>query len=129
MADLTIDAAAVAPVQVNETSQMIGVAGQAIDAGQYVSRDSASGQFVPGGTGGGIALNGASVGMELTVQREGIIDLGDALDGLSFGQPVYIGAGGALADDDGAGANEAAGSVEAAYGTIPAGKLLRLERR
>lgn len=85
MADLTITAGNVLPGASALSDQ--GLAGEAITAGQVVYRDATGAYFKADAdagtalarTGRGIALNGASAGQPLTIQKSGEITIGAAL--------------------------------------------------
>ncbi len=86
MADLSITAASVIP-GANAVIEH-GTAGETITAGQAVYKDTATGKYMKadansataaGRQARGIALNGASDGQPLTIQRSGDITLGAVL--------------------------------------------------
>ncbi len=68
------------------------------------------------------------VGQAITVIREGIVDIGNALDGLAFGDPIY------LSDTDGTLATTAgtvsviAGRVIPGWGALTSDRLLHVKR-
>lgn len=116
MANLTITAAEVAPVEVRE--KISGYAAEAVAAGQYVRVDTTTGKLALGNgsaageaRNGGIALRSVVAGQELTILRKGILFLGDALDALTFDDDVF------LSDTDGTLA-DAAGTVSVIVGTV-----------
>ncbi len=86
MADLTITAASVVP-GANAIIEH-GTAGETIAAGQAVYRDTSTGKYIkadansaaaPARQARGIALNGASDGQPLSIQKSGDITLGAVL--------------------------------------------------
>jgi hypothetical protein len=136
MANLTIVAADVHSVRVDgEDGYITGPAAEAITAGQYVRRNVTTGHIELGnGTNaaesrdGGIALNGANIaGITITAQRTGIVDLGDALDALTYDDDVFLSdTDGTLADTAGT-VSKIVGTVEPGFGTTTPDKLLRLK--
>lgn len=130
MADLTVSE--IAPVKVIE--QFTAPAGEAITKGNAVRFDTTTGK-VTGANGSsaaearcsGIALETVVAGQAVTVIRKGIIDLGDALDALTYDDDVFLSnTDKTLAD--------AAGTVTLIVGTVVPGlghttpdKLLRLD--
>lgn len=132
MADLTITECT--PVVVWE--QLSGLANAEIDAGEAVYIVAASGKFdladedgtAPADDPIGVSITDASAANErMTVVMRGILDVGDALDGMDYGDPVYLAADpGELADDGGAN-NVLVGEVVPGWGATTADKLLRLE--
>lgn len=133
MALLTISADDVRVVKRSDLTQLTLPAGEAINAGQYC-RPSSAGKFEYGNgttTGevgdGFIAEKSVAIGDPLTAHKGPgvVLDLGAALDGLSYGASVY------LSDTDGRLA-DAAGTVSLVVGKVIPGwagtakKLLRL---
>lgn len=132
MADLTVAEADVAPARVIE--QLTAPAGEALVAGQYARLDTATGKLTRGnGTAagearaGGIVLSTVAAGETATIVRKGILDLGDALDALTYDDDVF------LSDTDGVLA-DTAGTVSLIVGTVVPGwgvttpdKLLRVD--
>lgn len=131
MANLTVTKCR--PVQVID--QMTGPAVEAITAGQWVRLDASTGKIALGnatsaaeGNQGGIALHAAAIGEAVTVVRQGLVDLGDALGDLSYGALVY------LSDTDGTLADatstktKVVGQVASAWGNTTADKLLRVQQ-
>lgn len=131
MADLTITVCE--PVQVIQ--QFTGPAAEAIAEGDRCRFDATTGQIALGnGTtaaevkAGGIALNAAAAGATVTIVNQGIVDVGDALDGLNYGADVYV------SDTDGQFGSAAAdatvdvicGQVIPGWGHTTADKLLWL---
>ena len=93
MANLTITNAR--PVET--VMQFTGPAVEAIAAGQRCRFDASTGKIALGnGTTaaevkrGGIATRAAAAGETLTIINQGIVDVGDALDALSFGDDIYV---------------------------------------
>lgn len=93
MADLAITKAD----QVQVVQQHTGPAVEAIAEGQRCRFDATTGQIALGnGTTaaevapGGIATHAAAAGEALTIIQQGIVDVGAALDALSFNDPVYV---------------------------------------
>lgn len=78
----------------------------------------------------GVATNKSTrIGQAVTVVRDGLLDVGDALDAMAFGDPIY------LSDTDGVFATTAgttsvvAGTVVPAHGNGPtADKLFRVRK-
>lgn len=93
MADLVITKAD----QVSVVQQFTGPAVEAIAEGQRCRFDATSGKIALGnGTEaaeiapGGIATHAAAIGEAVTIINQGIVDVGDALDGLSYNDPIYV---------------------------------------
>lgn len=115
MADLVIDFTKVREIEVIE--QFTGPADEAIEPGHYARLAPATGKLTKGnattvaeiGSGEGIVITRQV--NTITILKKGILWLGDALDGLTFGATVY------LSDTDGALA-DAAGTVEKIVGTV-----------
>jgi len=134
MADLSITATDVAPVKVIE--QVTGPAAAAIDAGEAVYYVAADGTFnladedvaAPVNEPEGIAITTANqANITITVVKKGLLDLGDALDGMGYGATVYLSAtAGKLADAD-PGNAVVIGEVVPAWGATTADKLLRVD--
>lgn len=132
MADLVITPAKVAPVRVIE--QFTAPAAEAIDAGEYVRIDTTTGKAALGNGSsagearlGGIAINSAVAGQAVTVVRYGVIDVGDALDALTYDDDVYLSdTDGKLADAEGT-VGVYVGTVVPGWGNTTADKLLRVK--
>lgn len=132
MANLTITAADVAPVYI--IKQMTGPANEAVDAGEVVYRLAASGKLgladadaaAPANEPDGVAIKTAAQANDtITHIIDGIVDLGDALDNLDYGDSVYLSAtAGKMADADDAGTNIIVGEVVPSWGATTADKLL-----
>jgi hypothetical protein len=135
MAALTIVAADVHSVRINGPDDLFsGPAGEAITAGQYVRRNVTTGAIELGNSttaaesrDGGIALNSAAVGITVDVQRAGVIDLGDALDALTYDDDVFLNDTDGVLGDAAGTVSKIVGTVEPAYGSTTPDKLLRLK--
>ena len=93
MADLVITQAD----QVQVVQQFTGPAVEAITEGQRCRFDASTGKVALGnGTTaaeiapGGIAVHAAAVGEAVTIINQGIVDVGDALSALNYGDPIYV---------------------------------------
>lgn len=77
----------------------------------------------------GIAtIKSERVGQAVTVVRDGLLDVGDALDALAFGAPVYLSdTDGTLADAAGT-VSVIVGRVVPGHGSLTADKLLRVRK-
>ncbi len=91
MADIAITAANVLPGSTARNED--GIAGETITAGQLVYRAAATGKFMKADANGateakavrGVALNGASNGQPLRIQKKGLITIGGTLTaGVSY---------------------------------------------
>lgn len=123
MADLSITAADVRIVRVDEGGMLPdGPANEALNAGEAVRIDATTGKYTPGNATTttenavrGIAANTADyANATISVVKKGILDVGDALDALNYGVPVY------LSDTDGTLA-DAAGTTSVVVGRVVAG--------
>jgi len=83
--------------QVRVAQQHTGPAVEAIAEGQRCRFDATTGKVALGnGTTaaevapGGIAVHAAAIGEAVTIINQGIVDVGAALDALSFGDAVYV---------------------------------------
>ena len=129
MATLTV--AYCRPVQVID--QMTGPAVEAITVGQWVRLDPSTGKIALGkatteaeAAQGGIALHAAAIGDTVTVVRQGLVDLGEALAGMNHGALVYLSdTDGTLADATGT-VTKVVGEVAPGWGGTTADKLLRI---
>ena len=134
MANLTIVAADVHSVRINGPSDIFaGPCNEAVTAGQYVRRNVTTG-YIEKGNGttaaeardGGIALNSAAAGETVEAQRAGVVDLGDALDALTYDDDIFLSdTDGTLADTAGT-VSKILGTVEPGFGSTTPDKLLRL---
>lgn len=93
MADLTITKCD----QVQVIMQFTGPAVEAIAEGQRCRFDATTGHIALGnGTTaaevapGGMATHAAGIGEAVTIINQGIVDVGAALDALSYGDPIYV---------------------------------------
>lgn len=132
MTNLTITATDVAPILTIE--QFTGPSAEAINAGQYARLNTTTGKIELGNASsvaeardGGIAITTAEVaGQPVTVVRQGIVDLGAALDSLAYDADVYLSdTDGTLADAAGTVAKRV-GTVVPAWGQTTADKALRV---
>lgn len=134
MADLTITATDVAAVKVIE--QETGAVEEAVDAGEMVAYDATTGLYELADQDVhttqrklvGMAIrNGNQAGIAVTVVRKGLVNVGDALAGLSFGDVVYLSATAGKIDSADPGGTIVVGTVVPAWGHTTADKLLRLD--
>lgn len=134
MANLTITAADVHLVRLNGPADLVtGPATEAITAGQYVRLNVTTGHTELGNAtsatearDGGIALNGGAAGTTITFAKAGTIDLGDALDALTYDDDVFLSdTDGTLADAAGT-TSKIIGRVVPGFGTVTPDKLLQL---
>ena len=133
MADLTVTAADVAPAKFIE--QSTGPAGEEIAAGQLVQFSAASGKYtLANGTGAatvagplGVALNGGTTNITITVLHKGLIDVGDALDALDYSDPVYAANTAGVLGDAAGSVSTVVGRVVPGWGATTADKLLRVD--
>ncbi len=93
MADLVITKAD----QLRVEKQHTGPAVEAITEGQRCRFDATTGKIALGNGStaaeiapGGIAVHAAAIGESLTIINEGIVDVGEALAALSFGDFIYV---------------------------------------
>ena len=122
MAVLTVTAADVRIVRIVEMLPD-GPANEALAAGETVRIDTTTGKYTPAnGTTApearvvGIAVNTADYAeATISVMREGILDVGDALDALAYDLPIY------MSDTDGSLADDAASTVDVIVGRVIAG--------
>jgi hypothetical protein len=131
MADLAaVTANEVAAVEVIE--QFTGPAGEAIDAGEIVGIDDATGAIVLADADAvilpkGIAIKSANAaGLAITAVRRGIVDVGDVLDGLDYGDSVFLSDTPGLMADAAVGGLAAIGEVTPVWGHTTADKALRI---
>lgn len=134
MADLTITAADVKAVDIFEQLPTLPAA-EAFNAGEAVRIDTSTGKYTPGN--GGTAPEARIVGIALrtavnandaiTVIKKGLLDVGDALDGLAYDADVYLSnTDGTLADAAGT-VSVVVGKVYPAFGATTADKLLLVD--
>jgi hypothetical protein len=117
MAALTIDPTDVMVIETTE--QYTAPISEDIDSGEYCRFDPTTGKIAFGnattvgemGFGGVLIARKANTGQAGTFIRKGVVQLGDALDGLDYGDAVYLG------DTDGQ-LNDAAGTVEVVLGYV-----------
>jgi hypothetical protein len=133
MADLTITASDVAVVKAIE--QFTVPAHEVLAAGNAAYLVAATGKAGKADANGaapinepeGVAIKSAFYANEaVTIIQQGWVDLGAALDGLNYGDPVWLSnTAGALADAD-PGAGIIVGEVWPAFGAATADKILRV---
>lgn len=135
MANLTITAAEVSPVQVFE--QITAPTDEAISAGQMARYATATGKLTKGN--GSTAAEARILGVAITtvtaaganactVVKRGIVDLGDALDAVAYDAPIYASdTDGTLADTAGT-VSTVIGRVIPGWGATTADKLLFVDR-
>lgn len=119
MADLTIDSTKVRLVRANYDGKRTGPANEALAKGNVVVEDATNGRLkkADASTGlqvnaGGICIESATVaGLTVSYVQEGIVDVGDALAGLSIGALVY-------ASDTAGGLADAAGTQSSVVGRV-----------
>lgn len=136
MANLTVTPADVRIVRLDEALMLPdGPVNEAINAGQPVRIDATTGKYTLGnGTTAteaavrGIACVTATLAnMTTTVMQRGLLDVGDALDALNYGVPVYLSdTDGTLADSAGT-TSVVVGRVVAAWGDTSGDKLLAVD--
>lgn len=136
MADLTITAADVAPVQVREQVTVPAAAAMAEGAVAYIDSNgkaaladaSASGTSDAAAHGGVCIQKATTAGETVTLVRKGLVDLGDALGDLAFGATVYLSDTNTGIMADAAGTRTlAVGTVVPSWGATTADKLLRVD--
>ena len=133
MAELTVTAADVAPAKFIE--QSTGPAGEAIVAGQLVHFGTATGKYLlANGTGAttvagplGIALNGGTTNITISVLHKGLLDVGEALAALDYSDPVYAANTAGVLGDAAGSVSTVVGRVVPGWGAITADKLLRID--
>lgn len=122
MADISITPADVRIVRIVEMLPD-GPAGEALNAGEVVRFDTSTGKYTPSnGTSAGEAR---AVGVAVTtadyanatisVMKQGILDVGDALDALAYDLAIYN------SDTDGGMANAADATTDVVIGRVVAG--------
>lgn len=133
MADISITAADVAPVEVFE--DFTGPAAESITAGQIVRQDAVTGKITranattaeEAGQKRGMALRSADPNITVTALKRGKVDVGEALAALAFDTPLYLSdTDGKLADGPGT-LTILAGAVIPAWASTTADRLLWLD--
>lgn len=133
MADITITASSVAPVEVYE--QFTGPAAESITAGNIVRQDTTTGKVTlanassaaEAGQIRGMALRSAAPNITVTAVKRGKMDVGNALSALSFDAPLYLSnTDGLLADSAGT-VTVLAGSVIPGWASTTPDRLLFLD--
>lgn len=131
MADLTVTEA----TQVKIIEQFTGPAGEPFALGEAVRLDTSTGEITPanGSTAAearvlGIVVKEATAANDtVTVAVKGYVDLGDALDALTYDDDVFLSnTDGTLADTAGT-VSTIVGTVVPGYGATTPDKLLRLD--
>jgi hypothetical protein len=134
MAAITVTAADVGLVRAEENGLLTGPVNEAIDAGEYVVQDPTTGHLELGdasalstATHGGVAVATVAAGQYLTAVRDGLVDLGDALDGLNHGDAVFLSNTAGGLDDATGTVTKRIGFVEGVFANgATADKLLRV---
>ena len=134
MSDLSITASDVAAVEVIE--QVSGPVAAAVDAGEVCYIVAANGKYnladqgesAPVNDPEGVAIvDGSLANATVTLVRQGVVDLGNALDGMDYGATVYLSdTAGKLADAD-PGNGIVVGEVVPIWGETTADKALRVD--
>jgi hypothetical protein len=132
-ADLVVAAADVAVVQ--STQQLTGPAAGVIPAGTPVYLNATTGHFTAGdasaaGTAGivGVTIDSATIAYQtISVLRKGIMDLGGALDALSFGDSVFLSDTAATMADTAGTVTVEIGTVEPMFGSTTPERVLRID--
>lgn len=133
MANLTIAAADVHVAAFYEHLPD-GPAAEAINAGQPVRLDTATGQYTLANATNaaearilGIALNTAAVAETVSVLRKGLLNVGNALSAKAYDAAVYLSdTDGTLADTAGT-VSTVVGRVQPGFGSVTADKLLYVD--
>lgn len=119
MANITIDAGDVHVIRLDEG--ITQPTGEAVGKGEYVRLNGTTGRLEYGNatTAGELGnLAGLTIstppylGAPVTAMRKGLLNVGDALDALDFGAPVYV------SDTDGTLADAADGTVDLIVGYV-----------
>lgn len=142
MAALTITKTDVAPLHDGVMEKQSGPAAGSIDAGQPVYYNGTNGRFTAAqaddaGTADvvGIAVTSANAaGVTITVLRQGLVDVGDALDGIDYGSKVYLSEDTAGVLDDAEPGTTSniiveVGTVVPVWGSTAGDKVLRVDIR
>ncbi len=130
MAAIPVDPAVVRPVRFDNHNLDTRPCNAAMLAGVIVV-EGANGKWTPGNGGGvskpGVLLHRAiAANYEVTALRgDAFVEMGEGLQALAFGTPVYATATGGL--DDLATGNQRIGTVVAGWGDYNPRKLLRLD--
>ena len=132
MADLSVTAGDVAPVKIIE--QFTAPAGEAFSAGAAVRLDTTTGKLT-GANGSaaaearvaGIALTTAAANDTVTVLRKGYVDLGDALDALTYDDDVFLSNTDATLADTAGTVSTIVGTVVPGFAATTPDKLLRVD--
>jgi hypothetical protein len=137
MTDLVIVADDVHLVRATESEIFTGAVGEAGTAGMYYRLNTTTGKLEKGnassttelGEFGGILIDDARLGQAATIALDGaIVDLGDALDALDYGDAVYVDTTDATLADTPGTENLKIGVVVPGWASTTADKLLRVER-
>lgn len=137
MANLSITAADVAlATKGGEVHEIVTLpADEAVTEGQLVRLNTTTGKLTKGNGSSageaaiiGVAFTPANVAnVTISAVRKGVVDLGDALDGLAIGASVYASdTDGTMADAAGT-VSKVIGVVVPAFGATTADKLLRVD--
>lgn len=114
MAQIPVNRDQVRLVRTDLEGSTFGPAASPVDEGRYVAQNAAGKYAHGGGEGGGVAFSRAiRANYTVSVMRRGMLELGDALQGVAVNTPVFADpADGSLHDATGADFVEV-GSVEA----------------
>lgn len=138
MANLTIDATKVRLVKGADTALHTGPVGETGTGGEYYRLNTSTGKLENGngttttelGNIAGILLDSVATanltGTIALLGSKAILDLGDALDALAYGAPVYIGDTDATLSDTAGTVSRVVGYVIPAWNSTTADKLLYL---
>lgn len=130
------DLAAVTPtdVRVVKVIDLVsGPAGEAINAGQLVGYNAATGLWVKADADAPIVCKGIAIttanaaNIAIDVLKIGIVDVGSVLDGLNYGASIYPSGTAGLMADAAVGGQPAIGDVVPSFGTTTPDKLLRVK--
>lgn len=133
MANLTIDATKVAPVQVIE--QLTGPANAALEKGDLVRLDTTTGKFVKAqATNAGnarvcgmVITKAVAANQTVTVVRKGWLNVGDALSALNFDADVFLSDTAGTAADGAGTVSKVIGTVVPGWGATAGDRLLRID--
>jgi hypothetical protein len=133
MADLTITAADVSPVRIDEAYTWPIASGETIVKGNYARCDASTGKATGGnGTAAGeVGFGGVCFSDDgaqaRRIMRKGLLDVGEALAGLNFGAKVYLSdTDKTLADANGT-VTVLIGHVAPSFGATTADRLLAVD--